>query len=453
MNKKHEIDVNENAIWKIDSECKNRSIPLTDEIEWAEYRIDVDASCWIPPDDLHPNSLFEVQGLGEYDEGLIRTANLSHLMGVARFFDKHLVLIPLSDLDEDCEQILKEAPEQKNVHILVTNENKEHTERLGNLRKRGFKAILRLAPPDIDAGYLLLDHIDWVLINGHGLEECPAKVISEFLERCQKQNVDCWVTGGEIPDVEFEFELPELENHVLFDSKIDYRKEVSKLQADIETAKQAVDTSGLELAYRLNKLVNIAKKRGKKAFWQLNFEVGSFSEYCDSVIGITSNLGHQYILAVKVCEALNPGFLEEMFETVPEAERPAIGYTRFRDMGKYLGELKKLQRNQPNKYDQVSEVLYNPDRSNREVLSVAKEILGVRPQVVKPKRSISDELKSLKRSMTSLGERVKARLPSDVHPDFDSLIERVIELISDQLSHAEQFSETENGDANSIMAF
>lgn len=213
---------------------------------------------------------------------------------------------------------------------------------------------------------------------------------------------------------------------------------IKRAPQDIEAAHKKVlisrdkaNTSTIELCYRLYHLNSIAKESNVDLFWLEHFDVVNFTEYCERKLDINPNLGSQYLMAARTIEALKPHYLESIFDSNDEKQVfPAIGYTRFRAVYKFVPMILKMKG--MSKFTRLINLIFDPEETTN---SVCKEVHDS-VKSFQPKRSKGDlpsarlkKIESLRKRLDKVFEDVKDFLCSTESDLIDNLYEEIKMLL------------------------
>ena len=225
---------------------------------------------------------------------------------------------------------------------------------------------------------------------------------------------------------ELGFDSRDLPSHFLCDNPINVNQDVQEIHSQALSSQENITKSTMELAFRLYQLDRLAKIRGKRDFWQLNFDVNTFTAYCENKLGISGNLGSQYLKAVLVADRLQPGLLGEVFSgNSPEIDILAVGHTRFRDITKYVTDLEKLKLKDPDLFTDVMNHTLDPTNSNRNVITNIRQALGLKEQekVLISNSNIHQE--KLVKRISTFSEKLRSGISIERKSELDKLLDKI----------------------------
>ncbi len=448
----HKVDIHKEYDWKIDAKCTKSVIEMPGE-DQEFITIGSNPGCLhsLPSGD---SRIVNIVGIGAYENDC-RVEVFKYVLNVKKQSTQHLYTQKIHDLDDDCIQLLLTTEYYNNILIINDIDDVVRFPAIKQLRKNNYTSVLRMKPEEVDKAYQMLPMVDWIVI--HGAKDLTTPVstkIIPFLRLCEKKNIPFWFNDSiNLEELTLEAEkaegimpapvgsgglsvdFPVLANHDLFDGRLNLGEGVSEIHDIVLKSKNNIAKSVLNLIVGLYKLDTYAHKRGKRVFWQSNFGVNNFSEYCERKVGISGNLGFQYLLAARVMARLNPPQFDEIIKSsTVSANFLGIGHTRFRDAAPLVPKLEQLRVSDEDRFKTAMADLSNLKISNR------KAIESVRNQLPRDVVDIDVE-KTTRRAL----RRIRAfsnKLREDIEPakqdEFDNHINSIIELMQSDPSDVDR---------------
>ena len=464
------VDIRKTFDWKIDAECRESKYEIGSpgSPEFTEYLVETNPICFRALERDRSPKPVNINGIGDYQSGCRKTV-FEHVLKTIRDYSQHLFLQKVQDLDDNCvEQLLKH---DYSDNILIINDITGHksVKNVRELRKKGYKSVLEVSVTKIDGAFEFLPNTDWVVISEtNNIDNLSGLDIIAFLKECNGNQIPFWFSdqidldalvlkavkeGTRVPvsitrSGAFAIDFLDLPNHVLYDSNMNLDQDVQEIHNRILTSKENIIKSTMELAYRLYQLDALAKTKGKRAFWQINFGVNTFTEYCENKLEISSNLGSQYLKAIRVANRLQPNLLEEAFSSkTPESDILTVGHTRFRDITRYVVGLERLRQEDPDRFNSVMKYTLDSSNSNRNVITNIRHELGMKePEKVLIDDANKQQEKLIKR-ISSFGRTLRPDISAANREGLDKLIKEIVELLHKDQSEIKESVTSEVSEA------
>jgi len=444
------IDIRAAIEWKIECSLSDLSMNLGDGHDFEEYVVEEGKNNLRLPTIERTPCLFMLSGLDQFDRPLKRVTVLAGALKSTREHRRHLYVVRAEELDTLSVEWLIKNDRAANVLILNDAAGKVDQSHIRSLRDAKYKIILRVATEAVAGAHQYLPNTDWLVIEG-GLEtsDKDKRRLSNLVWECYKRDTPFWSNEGidlnvllavdtskvaiarqvlsDMPGYDF----PDLGEYVLWDSKLDMSVGAKVLDESVMRARNELAKSTMQLAYRLHQLHEMAISSGKRAFYQVNFEVDSFGAYCEEHVGIKANLGRQYLLAIRTVNALDPKMLPATFDAEQdEVKELPFGHTRFRDVSKHLGKMLEIKAKDEKSFHRLKANVFNPDLSTRELMEVTETELGVK----RPTRSITSgptdsPTDTLRKRLAQLVTELKSVVDSSKHGDVDALVMQLLNLL------------------------
>jgi len=445
------IDIRNIMEWKITCELMDLSLGVGEGLEFEDLVVDPSKKNNLDlPKRTSKPSILSLTGLEKHKSGKAREVVLSEVLKTGYGYDQHVYLVNLAELDEACiEWLIKR---QGTGNVLVINNVSQKTDQayLRALRDAGFKAILwSTTSEDLVGIPQYLPNTDWFVIEGKMPRNSTVKArLSNIYWGCYHQNIPFWseqginletllkdgakqaVSGKQSLQDAPGYDFPDLGEHVLWDSQLDKEIDGKLLHSKVLNAQGQLARSTMHLAYRLLQLNETAIKTGKRAFYQLNFEVSNFGSYCENQLGIKANLGSQYLVAIRTVNALDPDLLQSVFDPGDgEPKRLLLGHTHYRDASKYLGRILDLKSTDESRFEKLRSKIFDSTLSNRDMISAIETELGIKRKKNAAAQANPDPTTSLKTRIIKIGSDLKSIVSRQESEEVDKILLQLLALL------------------------
>ena len=445
------IDVRNITEWKITCELMDFSLEVGEGLEFDDLMVDLSKKNNLDlPKITSKPSILSLTGLDKHKSGKARQTVLAAALKSGHEYDQHVFLVNLAELDETCIEWLIKRQGAENILVINNVSQKTDQAYLRALRGAGFKAILWTTTSEDLVGIpQYLPNTDWLVIEGKMPRNNTVKArLSNIYWECYHQNIPFWSAQGinletllnegakQVVGIKKSmqddpgYDFPDLGEYVLWDSQLEKEIDGKHLHSEVLNAQGQLARSTMQLAYRLFQLNETAIRTGKRAFYQLNFGVNNFGSYCENQLGIKANLGSQYLVAIRTVNALDQYRLQSVFD--PGEDEPKslpLGYTRFRDVSKYLGRMVDLKSTDVPGFEKLRAKIFDPALSNRDVISVTETELGIKRKKKALVQTNPDPTTRLKTRIIKIGSDLKSIVSPQDSEEVDKILLQLLALL------------------------
>jgi len=444
------IDIRAAIEWKIECSLYDHSMNMGDGLNFEEYVVEEGKNNLHLPTTELTSSLFMLSGLNQFDRPAKRVTVLAAALKSTREHQRHLYILRADELEKTSVEWLLKNDRVANILILNDVTGKVDQAHIRSLRDAKYKVILRVSTEALAGAQQYLPNTDWLVIEGK-LKSTKAnkRRLNNLVWECHKRDIPFWSTERidlsqlladwtskvtitkqvrtDMPGYDF----PDLGEYALWDSKQDTTVIAKTLEAEVMSARDALARSTMQLAYRLHQLHEMAIRSGKRAFYQINFNVGSLGEYCEQHLGVKANVGRQYLLAIRTVNALDPQLLSKTFDSdKEEVKNLPLGHTRFRDISKHLSKMLEVKSKDTESFDRLRANVFNPELSTRELMEVTETELGIKRPSKSTTTNVHDTpTDSLRNRLIQLRGDLKELVEPSKHDDIDALVMQLLTLL------------------------
>jgi len=436
-----------------------RQIDISKPYEWSIHfsnptEDQKDSTNILIPDELKNPILVNIHELKTIISSLGIDDGFKQLIEILNSHPHCLFVINASDVTEELLEHLIDIDRLENLLIMNDTGGGKSVKYVRALRNHGYLSILQVELEAVNRSFEFLPNTDWVLLTGDlkslKVGEYP---FVQFLFDCRQRKIPVWsmqllsisdlikhslitqALSDKDPSKVLGYDILSCPGYELIDSRVTLQNGVSDIHNLVISSQLAAATSTMELAYRMQQLVLLSNERGKRPFWQANFGVESFSEYCEDILGISQNLGSQYLLSIRTVELLKPGFLVGAFDS-KKGKKPIVipGHTRFRDVAKMSKLLISLKAKDKAGFEECVDFIFDAKNSNGDVNNHISRKLKLKSKKVNISIKNSHKGLLIKR-IRSFATSLKKGLQSDKYGELDELISKIVELFDEQSKH------------------
>ncbi|MBT7618166.1 MAG: hypothetical protein HN590_12865, partial [Calditrichaeota bacterium] len=460
MDKNTQLDVSMDSVIKIDiSKTFEWNINISQSTEGSTALPEI-----VIPTEFHKPMMVNIHELPQLVSILGIDEGLKQLVEIFNSHEHCLYVVNASEISNDILAYLLGVDRVKNILLMNDRNGSKSVKYVRSLGEYGYQSILQVQLNEINAGFEYLTNANWVLLTGD-LKGSKAGELPfvQFLFECADRKIPVWsmqqigitdlikhssITNAQaekLPNNVLGYDILSCTDFELIDSRVKIIEGVADIQERLLLSQVAITTSTMALAYRMHQLVLLSHERGKRPFWRANFGVNSFTEYCEVVLGISQNLGSQYLTSIRTVELLKPGILAETFDT-KKSVLALPGHTRFRDVGKLSKQIISLKETDKEGFEECIDYIFDVNHSNSDVKYHISNMLKIKPRKLKASTNTYSSIILLIKRIRSFGASLKKDLKSEKYSDLDELINKIVELIDVQSVLPSEDSKLKLGD-------
>jgi len=331
--------------------------------------------------------IYSLNGFGKIQEQQIVQSMFREYMKRAKDHRQHLFLVSRETLKHVWGEDYMNIKLLKHVAVFDQfNNANQLTNHPGELYELAYAKVVKLHLPLKNLNLADLLGYSWVILNiKDGLTPETSSQIQGIVQFCNSASIPVWITDADIRRVivqdevygqrskeELHFDLPKIAGNQLIDVSATIASEAREYGESIVAARIKSWAIELELGYHLYQMDTAARTHSKSQYWLQNFGVKNRSDYCTKKLSLSSDLGSQYISAVRNIELLRPGLLKRLFSSGGDSpELLPHGYTRYRDLNGHIPSLLMLQDHA--EFEALEDMIFDPNLSSRQLF---KELPG-----------------------------------------------------------------------------